>query len=168
MAIPGFPNYLASRDGQIMSIARGKPRIMKQRLDRYGYAMIRAGRNRRLKVHRAVCLAFNGPCPEGLECAHLDDDKTNNSADNLVWATRLENMVHRFGEVSSRVRKPTPKGPGQPRGERHGRARLSAQQVIAIRDSIKSGVTQRALAEQFGVARRTIGSIAEGKSWRHV
>lgn len=48
------------------------------------------GRVTRL-VHRIVLEAFDGPCPEGQECRHLDGDANNNRRTNLRWGTRSEN-----------------------------------------------------------------------------
>lgn len=42
-------------------------------------------------VHSLVLEAFTGPCPEGMEARHLDDNPTNNRLENLVWGTRSEN-----------------------------------------------------------------------------
>lgn len=46
-----------------------------------------------IKVHRAVCEAFHGPKPfEGAVVIHIDEDGTNNRADNLKWGTQKENL----------------------------------------------------------------------------
>lgn len=46
-------------------------------------------------VHILICEAWYGPRPPGLECRHLDDDRTNASPSNLRWGTRAENMADR-------------------------------------------------------------------------
>lgn len=53
------------------------------------------GRRRSILVHRLVLEAFDGPCPEGMECRHLDGDPTNNRLANLRWGTRSENNLDR-------------------------------------------------------------------------
>ena len=46
-----------------------------------------------MKVHRLVCEAFHGPAPfHRAVVIHLDEDATNNKADNLKWGTQKENM----------------------------------------------------------------------------
>lgn len=44
-------------------------------------------------IHRLVLEAFVGPCPDGMEVLHLDDDPTNNHIDNLRYGTHAENMA---------------------------------------------------------------------------
>lgn len=44
-------------------------------------------------LHRLVCEAFHGPPPEGKPWAlHKDDDKSNNTPENLYWGTRRDNQ----------------------------------------------------------------------------
>ena len=43
-------------------------------------------------VHRLVWEAFNGPIEKGLEINHIDEDKSNNSLDNLELMTHKQNM----------------------------------------------------------------------------
>src|SRR5262245_7863305 len=44
-------------------------------------------------LHRLVLAAFVGPCPEGQEGMHADDDPANNALSNLSWGTRSENVT---------------------------------------------------------------------------
>lgn len=46
-------------------------------------------------VHHIVLTTFVGPCPEGLECRHLDGVKTNCRLSNLAWGTVTENAEDR-------------------------------------------------------------------------
>ena len=51
------------------------------------------GLKRTFKIHRLVCEAFHGPAPEGQNIVmHIDDDPTNNTPENLKWATQKENL----------------------------------------------------------------------------
>lgn len=53
---------------------------------------IAAGITRKTRYfHRLVLEAFIGPCPEGMECRHLDGDAGNNRLENLAWGTPIEN-----------------------------------------------------------------------------
>lgn len=57
----------------------------------------------------------------------------------------------------------------RPRGERNGRAKLTAAAVRVIRRRYATGgVSQQALANEFGVARSLIGPIIRREAWTHV
>lgn len=90
--------YEVSDQGQVRRTAPGPStrvgRVLKPSTTSKGYSVVRLYRNRvRLdkRVHRLVLEAFVGACPLGMECRHLDDDKSNNQLPNLVWGTRGEN-----------------------------------------------------------------------------
>lgn len=51
----------------------------------------RPDRGRTYRVHRLVLEAFVGPCPDGLEACHWDDDPANNHLSNLRWDTSVAN-----------------------------------------------------------------------------
>ena len=53
------------------------------------------GRGASTRVHRLVLLAFVGPCPEGMQACHWDDDKYNNHLSNLRWASGSDNLHDR-------------------------------------------------------------------------
>lgn len=46
-----------------------------------------------LKIHQIICEAFHGkkPFPSAV-VLHLDEDGTNNAAQNLAWGTQKENL----------------------------------------------------------------------------
>jgi len=56
--------------------------------------------------------------------------------------------------------------PGLPEGGRHWRAKLSVEDVKTIRSL--GGVTQRELAERYGVSQSQISDIKLFRCWRHV
>ena len=47
-------------------------------------------------------------------------------------------------------------------------SKLTEGKVRRIKKSLRRGVTQKVIAERFGVTRGTISSINNGKTWRHV
>lgn len=54
------------------------------------------------------------------------------------------------------------------KGERNGRAKLSATDVRTIRDLRRAGATQRSVAQRFGVCGTTIQRIMDGRGWSHL
>jgi hypothetical protein len=50
----------------------------------------------KLQIHYLVCLVFNGnPPSEDHTVDHIDNDNTNNNAENLRWATKKEQSINR-------------------------------------------------------------------------
>lgn len=49
-------------------------------------------RRKTYKVHRLIAEAFLGPCPVNFDVSHKDEDALNNAIDNLIYATRKENL----------------------------------------------------------------------------
>ena len=108
-------------------------------------------------VHRLVLEAFIGPCPDGMEGCHEDGDPTNNALTNLRWDTPKGNKADSFRHGTVAI------------GERHGKAKLTAEIVRAIRDEFATGtVTQTELAKKYGVSRGTIQFVIARKVWAHV
>lgn len=49
-----------------------------------------------LKVHRLICEAFHGLCPEDkCQVDHIDRNPANNTPENLRWCSRSENNRNR-------------------------------------------------------------------------
>lgn len=71
------------------------------------------GKNKRVKLHRVVALAFIPNSENKKEVNHKDGDKSNNCVHNLEWATRRENAIHGHYVLK------TVKAPLHPKGESH-------------------------------------------------
>ena len=100
--IPGLEGrYEVSDQGEVRSLLahRGQPgpRLLTPATDNRGYLQVRltwpGSRQRTLRVHQIVALAFIGERPEGLETRHLDGDKLNNQLSNLAYGTPSENRA---------------------------------------------------------------------------
>ena len=108
-------------------------------------------------VHRVVAAAFIGTCPPGRQVNHRDCNKTHNRPENLEYVTAQENKSH--AQAHGRVAK----------GEGHGRAKLTADAVHAIRSADITVVgTADALAARFGVSPVTIGKVHRRETWTHL
>ena len=85
--IESYPDYAVTENGEVIrlkTMKRLKP------IDCRGYqevGLYRDGIMRREKVHRLVAEAFI-PNPDNLPCInHKDENKANNSVDNLEWCS---------------------------------------------------------------------------------
>ena len=104
--ISGFENlYTISNKGKVWS--KISKSLRKTHIDKYGYENITLCKNGKLynfKVHRLVAAAFI-PNPENKPCInHKDENKLNNSVENLEWVTVKEN--NNYGSRLSKLEKP--------------------------------------------------------------
>ncbi len=110
--VGGFEGlYAVSNLGRVKSLKRNTTSggIMKTHINRgYEYVhLCKDGKHYNAKVHRLVASAFVGNPMGKPEVNHLDEDKTNNRADNLEWVTAKENSRH--GTKAERVAQKTRK-----------------------------------------------------------
>lgn len=184
--IPGFETYQVSNQGRVRSKDRyvvvsgcrrtpkgfkifRKGSILKpwdlkhskshlQGLDAKCYKQVSLGSRFRQSVHVIVLQAFIGPCPEGMECRHLDGNPSNNRLENLCWGTRKENAGDRKRHGTFRVL----------RGE-ECQQKLKETDVLSIRKRYAAlEATQNKLAEEYGVHQVTISEIVTRKIWKHI
>ena len=76
-----------------------KGKILKPKIDKYGYQVITLSKNgirKSYSVHQLVAKAFI-PNPKNKNTInHKDGNKLNNCVNNLEWATEKENQQHKW------------------------------------------------------------------------
>lgn len=167
--IPGSDGlYSASNLGRIRSeptkvatSGRQRGRVLALCLDPKGYPQFRLclfGSHKTIKVHRCIAQTFLGPRPDGLQINHINGNKTDNRVENLEYVTASSNVIHahRTGLCDGRAM-----------GERSPKAKLTAEQVTAIR-SLDGRLSLDQLSERFGVTKTNICYILNRKTWKHV
>lgn len=147
--------YKVSNFGNIVTIKTG--RIKKpttQKRDKRQYVLLWKNNTYKLmKVHRIVLLSFKGEPPPGMECCHNDGNPENNLLDNLRWDTAQNNQRDRVKHGTSN------------RGERCAAAKLTTEQVIAIRNDPRQ---QKEIAKDYGVRPSQISRIKNKIRWGHI
>lgn len=146
--------YEVSNHGQIRSLKSGK--LKKITIDKStNRPFLNLWKNNKqfvVRVHKLVLEAFVGKCPHGMECCHNDGNSFNNHIDNLRWDTHTSNIHDRIKHGTSN------------RGERCGTAKLTLEQVRAIRKDFR---LQKDIAKDYGVNQNTISRIKNGVRWKH-
>lgn len=159
--IPSLPEYLASSEGRVMCVPSvkqtphggqrvygGQPTLGCLSEGRYHIVF----RGKTLRVHRLVCEAFAGPAPfPNAVVMHLNEDATDNRAENLAWGTQKENLAAPGFRAYLRRRSCKPK--------------ISAEQAKHIK---YGGMTCRAAASQYGISPSTVSNIRAGRAWKHI
>lgn len=122
-----------------------------------GYGKIRY-QGRSEFAHRASWMANVGEIPAGLCVCHKCDNRLCIKADHLFVGTQADNMA-------DMARKNRRRGVGGTRGSGHHLAKLTEDNVRAIRVSRQK---DSELAKIYGVSYGHIWRIRKGYLWRHL
>lgn len=107
-------------------------------------------------AHRAAYEVWVGPIPKGLLVRHTCDNPPCINPEHLKVGTAKDNARDKV--LRNRTQ--------DQRGELGPRAKLTQAEVGQIRETYSDGgVTQQALADQYGVTQTTIGLIVRNKTW---
>lgn len=133
-------------------------------VNRKGYGEFSRGA-RIAKAHRVSWELAHGPIPEGMfVCHHCDNPSCVNPA-HLFLGTNRDNAI----DMTAKGRNGAHTRPEcRPRGERHGRRKVTTPDVIAIRAARLAGEPLKSLADRYGLHLGTISAIATRVTWRHV
>lgn len=174
-SIPGHGAYEVSSLGRVRRVRRGRGatlgRVLKaveaggQPGRRYlGLSLYEDNVRSPVYVHHLVASAFLRQAEPGEEINHIDGCKANNRPGNLEWNTHSQNAIHARDVLGIDMRRPETR----PRGERAHTAKLTAAQVIEVRQRAARGDASEDLAAAFGVSYSTIRCVVRRLSWRHV
>jgi len=110
-------------------------------------------------VHRLAYRLHIGAVPDGMEICHGCDTPACYNPRHLFVGTHTDNMRDMFakGRANSRV------------GDAHQFAKLTSDQVRAIRDEYRRGIRGRGhkvLAKKYGVSPSTMLGVINGTAWR--
>ena len=134
------------------------------------------------KAHRWSYETFVGPIPDGkVVCHKCDTPLCVNPAHLWVGSQKdnVQDMIAKGRQTKVFGPRPWNSRPGDlnpsrvhkhrmPRGEKVNTAKLTAEQVVKIRELRKSGLTYSEIGRQYGVTYVCIQAIATGKSWAHI
>ena len=151
--------YSVSNTGKVFSIRSNK--CLKGVPEGMGYLQVYLcinGKCKRYVIHRIVAMHFI-PNPENKpEVNHIDCVKSNNNVMNLEWVTPSENVRHsiRMGRVNRK-------------GERHPLNKLTAKQVLKIRELISEGKSVKEINMLYPfVTSSCIWGIKLNRTWKHL
>lgn len=145
--------YIIFSDGKVIGPS-GK--VLKQRKDKDGYLYFLCGSGKKhFFTHRAVAMCFvsNHDPATRKEVDHLDNDRTNPSADNLQWVTHKENIRRAAAR-------------GSYSGEHNSHAILNRYEAIFVKEACKQGIARKHLSQAFGVTLYAISDLVRGKTWK--
>lgn len=138
--IPGHHGkYFASRNGQILSLAKSqsKPRVLRQIRDgEYLHVFLYDGTREK-------------------QCRHLNDCHDDNRLENLCWGSRQENVDDK--RVNDKM----------PVGERSGTHKLTEAEVLEIRKA-RGTASLRELGAKYGVSHTAIRRAMLGIKWGYL
>ena len=158
--LPFIDGYDVSEDGDIKRVKGGQGRRVGQCLRPHpssnGYLQVfilDEGKRKNVAIHRAVCAAFYGPCPDGIQVRHLDGNKLNNKISNLEYGTPKQN-----GEDNVRLGV-------MKRGETKPQAKITQEQAQEIVNHLSNDVSATAISMLLEIPRNIVYKIKYGESW---
>ena len=161
--IPGYPGYFVDEDAVVYSTASLSTRTssvfrLTPNLDLYGYwcvSLRRDGKQKRIRIHVLVAMAFHGvKADPKLVARHLDDDRDNNHYSNIAWGTHEENMLDRDRNGT------TARGPRL--------QALTDEDVITIRRRCDEGEKPWRVGKDYRLRAEVIANIAARRTFTNV
>lgn len=156
--IPSAPGYLATDEGHIYSVRAG--RVLKASPEKDGYLRVAVSVPKRQTrwVSHLIAEAFHGPRPDKHEIRHLNGIRDDNRPENLAYGTSKQNKDDARGHGTLPV------------GEQNGRAKMTKEQVIELRQRVAAGESQAGAAREMGLdlSRGALSFAVRGVNWGSV
>ena len=129
-------------------------------ITKFGYGKFSVAKNMWELAHIVSWVLANGPVPDGLFVMHRCDNPPCIRPSHLMTGTAKDNAQ----DMISKGRWGYPSA----KGVRNRGAKLTNEQVIAIRERFAAGEPRKALSAKYGISPGTASKIINGRSWRHV
>jgi hypothetical protein len=146
--------YEVSDIGRVWSVKTKKPKkptVLKS--DPRPFVLLwQFNKPKMVRIHTLVLTAFVGPRPYKQQGCHNDGNPQNCVLSNLRWDTATANQADRIKHGTTN------------RGERCGNAKLTLEQVNAIRADTRM---QKDIAKDYGVRASQISRIKTGARWAY-
>ncbi len=111
-------------------------------------------------VHRLVLILTTGMDDKNLDACHkpiICHNRLCCNPDHLYWGTKSQNALDRKLD-GTQVHT-------HQQGEAHSQAKLTEDQVRAIRLSTKN---HQSIADEYGISKFTVRAIKRGRIWKHL
>lgn len=124
-----------------------------------GYGIFKLN-NKSYRAPRFAWRLLIGEVPSGLFVLHSCDNRACVNPDHLFLGTHDDNMLDMVQKG---------RATGCPlRGEEASNAKLTNDQVLAIRAKKEAGMTYRPLCRLFGITYNTAWCIVNRRTWAHI
>jgi hypothetical protein len=137
-----------------------KEKILKQGLHHKGYFHVilsKNGKSKTITTHRLVLSNFVENIENKHSINHINGIKTDNRLENLEWCTISENSIHSY-KMGLQI---------SIKGEKHGRSKLTKNQVIDIKYNLNS-LTNSEISKIYNLSKSYVWCLRRGKTWKHI
>lgn len=125
-----------------------------------GYGVFRDGDQRLRRAHRFAYEHFTAPIPDGQVVCHRCDVRHCVNPDHLFVGTQADNQADMTAKGRGRI--------GTKNGGHLHPHKLTHEQANTIRTRYAAGgISQQALADEFGVSQKMVSNIARGVAWNY-
>ncbi len=149
--IPDYPDYIATRDGQIYSARRKSLSLMQGAKSKHGGGMHTFtltkpnGDKRKMTKFHLVALTFVSLPPSPQHYARpINGDVFDIRPENIEWTTTMMLDI----------------------GSTHYKSKVDATTVIEIRKRHAKGESTHSIAESLGLSKNIVNPIVKFKSWK--
>lgn len=154
--IPGYNRYSIDIVGNVFD--NKNHRWLKQSNTDSGYKLVTLC-GKLWRVHRLVGITYIENPNNKPYINHINCIKTDNRVENLEWCTARENTIHAIVNGKNRT---------SYKGADNGRCKLTPNDIINIRNTVKERGSITRLVHKYKVSRSTIEKILYNINWKHL
>lgn len=144
--------YTFCEDGSVLNKDGSKKELHINRKGYYVSAFYYEGRLKSHLIHNLIAYLFNGKKPYGYETDHIDNNRLNNSAENLQYLTKSENNQKSYDS-----------GNRSAEGFSNANSRYCEKDFKQVKHLLGKGFSYNRVAKLTGVGKGTVAQIAKGK-----